>query len=66
MILHSLLGPATLGTVLAVLVTVRVYLYLGNRLFNVDKKTIEGKCTFSASMVFSVFVGIISHVFLLA
>ena len=64
MILHSLLGSATLGTFLAVIVAVRVYPYLANHLFNVDKKKIEGKCKLSIDMVFSVFVGIISHVLL--
>jgi membrane-bound metal-dependent hydrolase YbcI (DUF457 family) len=64
MILHSLLGSATLGTILAVIVTVRVYPYLINRLFNVDKKKAESKCKLSIVVVFSVFVGIISHVLL--
>ena len=64
MILHSLLGSATLGTILAVLVTVRVYPYLVNRLFNIDKKKVATKCKFSIVLVFSVFVGNISHVLL--
>ena len=64
MVMHSLLGSATLGTLLAVIITVRVYPYLINRLFNIDKKKVERKCKFSIVLAFSVFVGIISHVLL--
>ena len=64
LILHSLLGSATLGTFLAIIFTVRVYPYLINHLFNVDKKKVEGKCKLSFIMVFSIFVGITSHVLL--
>ena len=64
MILHSLLGSATIGTFLAVIVTVRVYPYLVTRLFHVDKQRVESKCRFSFAVVFSVFVGNLSHVLL--
>ena len=64
MILHSLLGSATLGTFLALIVTVRVYPPLVSRLFHVDKERVESKCKLSFALVFSVFVGNISHVLL--
>jgi membrane-bound metal-dependent hydrolase YbcI (DUF457 family) len=64
MILHSLLGSATIGTFLAVIVTIRVYPPLISRLFHVDKKKVESKCKLSFAVVFSVFVGNISHVLL--
>jgi len=64
MVLHSLLGSATIGTVLAVIVTVHLYPPLVSRLFHVDKKRVESKCRFSFVVVFSVFVGILSHVLL--
>ena len=64
MILHSLLGSATLGTFLALIVTVRVYPLLVSRLFHVDKKRVESKCKLSFAVVFSVFVGNLSHVLL--
>jgi len=64
MILHSLLGSATLGTFLALIVTIRVYPPLVSRLFNVDKKKVERKCKLSFAVVFSVFVGNLSHVLL--
>jgi membrane-bound metal-dependent hydrolase YbcI (DUF457 family) len=64
MILHSLLGSATLGTFLALIVTLQVYPSLVSRLFHVDKKKVESKCKLSFAVVFSVFVGILSHVLL--
>jgi membrane-bound metal-dependent hydrolase YbcI (DUF457 family) len=64
MILHSLLGSVTLGTFLALIVTIRVYPSLVIRLFHVDKKRIESKCKLSFAVVFSVLVGNLSHVLL--
>jgi membrane-bound metal-dependent hydrolase YbcI (DUF457 family) len=64
MVLHSLLGAATIGTLLAVIVTVHLYPPLVSRLFHVDKKKLQSKCKLSLALVFSVFVGILSHVLL--
>jgi len=64
MILHSLVGSATIGTFLALIVTVRIYPSLVSCLFHVDKKKVESKCKFSFAVVFSVFVGNLSHVLL--
>jgi hypothetical protein len=64
MILHSLLGATIIGTFLSVIFTVRVYPPLVSRLFHVDKEKVESKCKLSFALVFSVFVGIISHVLL--
>jgi len=64
MLLHSLLGSATIGTVLALIVTVKLYPFLVSRLFGVDKQKVENKCKLSFAVVFSVFVGSISHVLL--
>ncbi|PVX24969.1 MAG: hypothetical protein CW691_05940 [Candidatus Bathyarchaeum sp.] len=64
MVLHSILGAATIGTFLAVIVTVRIYPYIVSRLFHVDKQRVENKCKLSFALVFSVFVGILSHVLL--
>jgi len=64
MILHSLLGSATIGTFLALIVTIRVYPSLVSHLFHVDKKKAESKCKLSFAVVFSVFVGNLSHVLL--
>ncbi|MGD2067022.1 MAG: DUF4184 family protein [Candidatus Bathyarchaeota archaeon] len=64
MVLHSILGSATIGTFLAVIVTVWVYPALVSRFFHVDKKKLESKCKLSFVVVFSVLVGILSHVLL--
>lgn len=64
MILHSLLGSATLGTFLAVIVTISLYPFVVNRFFNVDKKKLEKKCKLSFVLVFSVLLGNILHVLL--
>ena len=64
MVLHSLLGSATIGTLLALIVTVQVYPTLVSRLFHVDKKRVESRCKLSFVVLFSVFVGNISHVLL--
>ena len=64
MILHSLLGSATIGTFLAVIVTIRVYPPLVSRLFQVNKERVESKCKLSLAVVFSVLVGNISHILL--
>jgi hypothetical protein len=64
MVLHSILGSATLGTLLGVVVTVLVYPGLVSRLFHVDKEKVKTKCKLSFAVVFSVFVGNLSHVLL--
>lgn len=64
MILHSILGSATIGTFLALIVTVRVYPIFVNLLFNIDMKKIQKKCRFSFVVAASVFIGILSHVLL--
>jgi len=64
MVLHSLLGAATLGTFLALIVTVSVYPPLVSHLFHVDKKRVKSKCRLSFALGFSVLVGNLSHVLL--
>jgi len=64
LVLHSLLGAATIGTVLSILVTILAYPPLVSGLFRIEKSKIERKCRLSAILVFSVFLGNISHVLL--
>ena len=64
MVLHSLLGSITIGTFLAVIVTVKVYPFIVNHLFHVDKEKVENKCKLSFALVFSVLIGNLSHVLL--
>ena len=64
MLLHSILGSVTIGTLLALIVTVWVYPVLVSRLFHFDKKKLESKCKLSFAVFFSVLVGNLSHVLL--
>ena len=64
MVMHSILGSVTIGTLLGLIVTVWVYPVLVSRLFNVDKKKLESKCKLSFAVFFSVLVGNLSHVLL--
>lgn len=64
MILHSLLGGLTLGTLITVLLTVFIYSPIIGAIFPVDKKRVKEKCTFLYALVFSCLLGILSHVLL--
>jgi hypothetical protein len=64
MVLHSLLGSATIGTFLALITTVQVYPLVVSRLFHVDKERVKSKCKLSFALFFSVLVGNLSHVLL--
>ena len=64
LVLHSLLGSATLGTMLAIIITVRFYPFFVSYFFGVDKEKVESKCKLSFALVFSVLIGAISHVLL--
>lgn len=64
LVLHSLLGSATLGTMLATIVTIKFYPFLVSYFVGVDKEKVESKCKLSFALVFSVFLGTICHVLL--
>jgi membrane-bound metal-dependent hydrolase YbcI (DUF457 family) len=64
LVLHSLLGSATIGTFFAILITIWVYPSLVSAIFGVEKKAIVQKCKLSSALAFSAFVGLSSHVLL--
>ena len=64
LVLHSLLGAVTVGTILAIAVTVLVYPRLTSAVFRVDKHKVKEKCRFSLGLVVSCVLGVISHVLL--
>jgi len=64
MVLHSLLGAATIGTSLSVVFTVFMYPPLIGRLLRVDRREVRCVCSFSLALILSVFLGNISHVLL--
>ncbi len=61
MILHSLLGGLTLGTAIAVALTILVYPLLG-RILPIDKIKLKEKCKLSLVVTVSCMVGVLSHV----
>jgi len=62
LVLHSLLGAAVLGTLVAVLLTVFAYPAVVSSVFRLDKKEVEEKCRFSGMLVLCCLVGSLSHV----
>jgi membrane-bound metal-dependent hydrolase YbcI (DUF457 family) len=64
LVLHSLLGAATIGTSLSVLFTVFMFPPLIGSLLRIDKDELRSKCSFSLVLILSVFLGNISHVLL--
>jgi membrane-bound metal-dependent hydrolase YbcI (DUF457 family) len=64
LLLHSLVGALTLGTALAIAITVLIYPKLTSAIFPVDKLKIKEKCRFSLGLVFSCALGCLSHVLL--
>jgi len=61
-LLHSLVGVATLGTLISVFLTVLLYPKIVSTFFGVDEKEAKQECRFSATTVISCFLGGLSHV----
>ena len=64
LVLHSLIGGMTLGTIIALSLTVLVYPRLTSALFPINKDKVRGKCRFSLIVAFSCLLGVLSHVLL--
>lgn len=64
MVLHSLLGGATIGTLIGVAITVIVYPRLTGAIFPINKLRVKEKCQFSLGLVISCFIGVLFHVLL--
>ena len=64
MVLHSLLGAVTVGTVLATAITVWLYPMLTSKIFPIGKLKVKEKCRLSIGLVFSCLLGVLSHVLL--
>lgn len=63
-VLHSLLGAATVGTTFSLTFTVLIYPRLISHLFKIDKEKVKSKCKLSCGLIFSCLLGNISHVVL--
>jgi len=64
LVLHSLLGAATIGTILSVLLTFLIYPTLVSSLFRIEKNKVERRCRLSLTLILSAFLGNVSHVLL--
>jgi hypothetical protein len=64
LVLHSLIGAATIGTTLSVLFTISIYPILIRYLFRIDEEKVKEKTRLSLSLVVSCLVGNLSHVVL--
>jgi hypothetical protein len=64
MVLHSLIGGLTLGTLITVLVTRFIYPRLTSAILPVNEVRLKRKCSFSFMLVFSGFLGVLSHLLL--
>jgi len=62
LILHSLVGAATLGTLVAVALTVCVYPRVISSIFRLDATVVRERCGFSAELVFTCMGGCVLHV----
>lgn len=60
--LHSLLGVATLGTFLSVLLTIFLYPPVVSLVFGLDREKVEERCRFSSVLLISCLLGCLSHV----
>jgi membrane-bound metal-dependent hydrolase YbcI (DUF457 family) len=64
LILHSILGSATLGTAIGIIATMKLYPFLVSYFFRVDRAKVKSRCRLSLALVISVLAGAISHVLL--
>lgn len=64
LVLHSLLGAATVGTMFSMAFTVLIYPLLINGFFKIRKEKVKNKFKPSFVLIFSCFLGNLSHVLL--
>jgi membrane-bound metal-dependent hydrolase YbcI (DUF457 family) len=64
LLLHSIIGSLTVGTAIAVAITVFIYPKVTGAIFPIDTLKVKEKCRFSRRLVFSCAIGCLSHVLL--
>ncbi len=64
MVLHSLIGGLTLGTLIAVAITVFLYIPIVGAFLPINKERLKARCHMSRWLVFSSSIGVFSHVLL--
>jgi hypothetical protein len=64
LLLHSLIGALTLGTLLAVVVTRFLYPPVMSLVFQIDSQDLKQTCQVNSWMLFSCLIGVMSHLIL--
>jgi len=64
LVLHSLVGAFTIGTIISVFVTVYLYPILTSLFFHLDRAKIKEVCRLSPALVLSCMLGNLFHIFL--
>lgn len=64
LVLHSFIGGLTLGTLIAVALTVFLYPRVVSLFFPIDKNRVKEQCRFSLTLVLCCSIGVLSHVLL--
>jgi len=64
LVLHSLIGAATLGTLFTILVTRFLYTPMISTIFGVDRSDLNDICRITPWLVASSFIGVMSHLIL--
>ncbi len=64
LVLHSLLGAITIGTIISMFVTVYLYPTLTSLFFHLDRAKIKKVCRLSPALILSCMLGNVLHIFL--
>jgi membrane-bound metal-dependent hydrolase YbcI (DUF457 family) len=64
LVLHSLIGALTLGTIISLAFTVLIYPRLMSAVFPIDREKVKEKCRLSLTVALSCLLGCLSHVLL--
>jgi len=64
LVLHSLLGAATAGTLLSLIFTILFYPVLLSAVFKMDRRVVKERCRLSFGLALSCLLGNLSHVLL--
>jgi membrane-bound metal-dependent hydrolase YbcI (DUF457 family) len=64
LVLHSFIGGLTLGTLIAIILTVFLYPRVVSAFFPIDKNRVKQQCRLSLTLVLCCAIGVFSHVLL--
>ena len=64
LVLHSLVGAITIGTVISMMITIYLYPLLTSLIFCLDRSKIKEVCRLSPALVLSCMLGNLFHIFL--